>query len=89
MCNSSIEMQNLRFPQPATLDFYASDYNYHAICVIWIGFAHTHALSMKMIKSMYLFDRLARVFHHGHIHGNITSAPHQLINGLLMVEHCY
>lgn len=63
MCNSSIEMQNLRLPQPATLDFYANDYDYHAICVIWIGFAHTPALSMKMIKSMYLFDRLIRVFH--------------------------
>jgi len=87
MCNSSVALQNLRFPQPAILDFYASDYDYHAICVIWIGFAHIHGLWMKMIKSMYLFDRLVRVFHHCHIHGNITSAPHQLINKLLISKY--
>ena len=84
MCNSSIEMQNLRLPQPATLDFYANDYDYHAICVIWIGFAHTPALSMKMIKSMYLFDRLARVFQHSNNRWDITQPLHPHINRLLM-----
>jgi hypothetical protein len=68
MCNSSVALQNLRFSQPAILDFYASDYDYHAICVIWIGFTNGHDLLMKMIKSMYLFNRLARIFHHSNSH---------------------
>ena len=84
MCNSSIKMQNLRFPQPATLDFYANDYDYHAISMIWIGFAHIHGLSVKMINSMYLFDRLARVFQHSNNRWDITQTLHPHINRLLM-----
>lgn len=80
-------MQSLRFPQPAILDFYASDYDYHAICVIWLRFAHIHDLSVKMINSMYLFDRLARVFQHSNNRWDISQTLHPDINELLIARH--